>query len=209
MFGTLLLLRGVFNDTSFELYPLYLLIGLITFNLFRKSTSGSASSFFGNGRFLTSINFPKFSLVLASILNTLISHAFELLLLVVTMIYFSIPLWHIFLYIPFLIVFFIFITGISQVLSVTSVYINDLKNVWSIFTRILWLATPIFYIVPKIHFLSVYNPLAYFVRSSRSVLMDGVLLTVDFGIIIIFAIVSISVGTFIFKKVSPLITEAL
>lgn len=209
LFITLLFIRGVFSNTDFELYPLYLLTGLITFNFFRKATSDSSNALLSNNSYLTSVNFPKFSLVLAGIFNTLIAHLFELVLLIVAMVYFNIPIWHILLYIPFLIIYFVFVTGIAQVLSISSVYINDLKNVWSIFTRLLWFATPIFYIAAQTNFLSVYNPLAYFIQSARSILIEGDLFTKDFGVTFLLAVVSITIGTLIFRWKSPVITEAL
>ncbi|HRY36599.1 MAG TPA: ABC transporter permease [Candidatus Magasanikbacteria bacterium] len=186
--------------STIEYFPLYLIWGLIIFNFFSFATTQAVKAVSGNGPFIKSMKITSESLVLAVLLQTAFSHFFELLIFALFLITFKIFALSMVFYLPVFLLFFIFILGTSFILATLGVYITDLSNVWAIISRILFFATPIFYIVPnKILFLA--NPLVVFLEISRNLVIyhhfpEPIFIFLAF----IYAIIAFVVGLFLFEK---------
>lgn len=167
------LLYFVFSNRiggGIENYGLYLLTGIIGFNFFNQITSSSTKIILNNGGLIKSIKFPSESFVLSNVLLYTFSHFFELIVLGIFVLVFTGNIFGIFLYLPLFLFFIIFCLGVSFFLATVSVYIIDISNVWVVFTRLLWFATPIFYSVEKGSFLyiaNLFNPVYYFITVFR------------------------------------------
>ncbi|MFH1995648.1 MAG: hypothetical protein ABIJ27_01470, partial [Candidatus Omnitrophota bacterium] len=83
MFLVILLVRSAIIESAISHYPIYLLIGLIIFNFFRKTTASSLSAISGNIGILKSMKIATESFVIADVVQALISHVFEMLILAV------------------------------------------------------------------------------------------------------------------------------
>jgi ABC-type polysaccharide/polyol phosphate export permease len=155
-----------------KFYPLYLLWGLIIFNFFSSATNQATSIISNNSLFIKSMKIKSESLVIATLLQTVFSHLFEVLVLIFLMIYWGISLSGFLIY-PIVFVFFCFFTlGASFILAALGVYISDLGNVWKFFTQLLFFATPIFYATSPKWVLTI-NPLASFLTITRGVVLYG------------------------------------
>ena len=121
-------------------------------------------------------------------------------------------LW--FVFYPIILFFFsIFIIGVSFILSVFGVYINDLGNVWSVFTRLLWFITPVFYTIPTsglIHFICMINPMYHFINITRDIVIFHKILDVKtFIFALISSLVFFLVGLYIFEINKSKLAERL
>ncbi len=174
-----ILLLLIFSDRlgrEIPLYPLYLLVGIIIFNLFQKATVESTKVIRENSWFIKSINFPRETLIGSIVLKTLFSHIFEIILFMVFLSIFKAPLTGIIFY-PFILVFFcVFIYGISLILSSITVYLIDLDNIWAFVSRLIWLGTPIFYSIggqTRLFYVNLFNPIYYFITITREIIIYG------------------------------------
>lgn len=214
---TFTLLFLIFSDrlgNDIPLYSPYLLLGIIIFNFFQSTTLESTRSLAQENHFLLkSINFPKESLIISVVLKNLLSHLFEILIFSSVLIYFNLNLTWILYYIPLLFLFSIFVLGISLILSSLTVYFIDLENIWNFVVRLIWFGTPIFYIIAgqtKLFYINTFNPLYYFITVAREVLIyHRVPETWILIGVIIFSILSLIMGLFIFSKLNKKITELI
>lgn len=174
----LLLLLVFYDRVGSEIpgYPSFLLIGIIIFNFFQRATIDCTRVIRMNSYIIKSINFPRSALVHAVTLRTLFSHLFEIILLIAVLLFFNTPLKGLVFYPVILFFFYIFVFGTCLCLSSLAFYITDLENVWTFVSRLIWLGTPIFYAIgdqDRLGFVSVFNPLYYFIKISRDLIIYG------------------------------------
>ena len=136
---TLLLL--VFSDrlgSGIPHYPLYLLLGIIMFNFFQQITSFSIKTMDENRALIKSIKFSRESLVSSTVLRTLFSHIFEIILFIIIALIFGVSLGGFIFYIPILIFFSIFVYGFSLILASFYIYFIDIENIWVFVSKFLF-----------------------------------------------------------------------
>lgn len=169
-FGLLMAIFSQRLGQDIPYYPLYLLLGIIIFNFFQQATFDAAKIIQDSRHAIRALNFPLEALVLGNVLKNFFSHSFEIFLFCLFMAYFNAPLWGILSYAPLLICFFLFIAGISFIISSLTVYFVDLGNIWFFLSRLLWFATPIFYGLAapsKLLLFNFFNPMYYFITAAR------------------------------------------
>ena len=204
MFLIILFVRGAINSSSTSDYPVYLLIGLIMFNYFRATTSTSITDISGNSNYVKSMKISYESLVCSRIIQSVFSHIFEVVLIIVFMIFFRESLFGLLFY-PFLFLFFVlFILGLSFLLSTIGTFINDLSNVWSVLMQFLFFATPIFYAAnpgDSVYLANLFNPMFYFLSIARDMIIYRTLPeTWMTAIMILFSLVTFLIGFIVFEK---------
>lgn len=213
--------QEVFSGTATPYYPVYLLSGLLMFNLCTHIVSSSITSISSNAGFIKSIKIPTESLILAKVLQFIFSHIFEVVLLGVCMSYvgfsFTEAATGILLYMPVLVIFLLFLTGVAFIVSTIGVYVSDLTNVWAVISQLMFFVTPIFYL-PKegslLYGVNEYNPLYYFIKLGRKALMGvggqmDLILSGEFVIAGVYSILMFCVGMLIFKKYKHRFAEHL
>lgn len=211
-----LVLLLVFSDrvgAGIPAYPLYLLLGIIIFNFFQAATFESTKVIKDNRGIVKSINFPRESLVGSIVLKTLFSHVIEIALLVVFLLFFRAPLIGILFYPLLLIFFYIFIYGVSLILSTLAVYFVDLEYIWAFVSRLLWLGTPIFYAIggqTRLFYVSLFNPMYYFITVARDLVIyrRAPELWMVLGVII-YSLLSLSFGLLLFSKLKSKLAELI
>jgi len=203
-FFTLLFL--IFNDrigNDIQNYSLYLLMGIIMFNFFQSITSESATAILNNRNIVKSLKFPFESLILSNVLRNLFSHIFEIIVLIVFLIISGVsPIW-VLIYPLIIILFCIFIYGVSLVLATITVYIVDFGNIWAFITSILWFATPIFYSIggqANLFLLNLFNPIYYFITLAREIIIYNRIpeLWLISGAVM-YSLISLTAGLFLFN----------
>ncbi len=210
------LLFFIFSDnigSGIQYYPLYLLIGIIMYNFFQSTTLESADILLNNRGLIKSIKFPHESLVLATILKSLFSHLFEIVVFVIFLIIFQINLLWLIFYIPIIILFVLFVYGLSLGLSAITVYITDIRNIWDFVTKLLWFATPIFYSIgghTRLFVLNLFNPLYYFITLTRDLLIYNQVpeLWLILGTVV-YSLLSFIIGFVIFNKLKKKFAEEM
>jgi ABC-type polysaccharide/polyol phosphate export permease len=203
MFLIILTLGKIITRTDVSYYPLYVLSGLIMFNFFRQCTATALTSINSNAGFIKSIKISSESFVISSAFQSAFSHFFEIMILVIFIIFFKIPLSGLIFY-PFIFLFlFLFSLGASFILATMAVYINDIGNVWSVFVNLLWFSTPIFYILSPADFtfLNRISPMYYFIEIARNLVIYGTSPRPGLlWITIIFSAATLAAGILIFEK---------
>jgi len=155
-------------------YPLYLLLGITLFNLFQKTTIESTKVIYDNRFIIKSISFPRESLICAILLKNIFSHLFEIILFIIFAIYYQNSLFGLIYYPIILLLFCIFIFGVSLILSAFTIYFVDFGNIWIFTSRLIWLGTPIFYSISGqdyITLVNLFNPVYYFITIARELII--------------------------------------
>ncbi|MBU0577407.1 ABC transporter permease [Patescibacteria group bacterium] len=211
LFMIFVLVRGVLGK-GIEYYPIYLFLGLIIFNFFRKATGSAINSMSSNSGLITNMQIRQETFILSSYFQSAFAHIFEVLIVVVLLIVFKLPLWYLLFYVFIFFVFSLFVLGISFIISTIAVYVKDLLNIWGTFTRFLWFATPIFYSARlELPFdFNKYNPMYHFIKMSRDVIIYHqmpeywmMIASVTISVLMFF------IGFFIFNKAKPYFAEKL
>lgn len=203
-FVVLMGLRGFLSGGGMGDYPLYLLLGLVIYNFFSKVTISATRIVVGRSNFIKSIKINHESLIVSQVLEGLYSHFFEILLFIGFMVYFGSSLIWILTY-PLILVFLVlFILGLSFILASLGVFFVDLNNVWRVLMRLLFFATPIFYIAEKgslVYKLNLFNPLFYFLNISRDLIIyNRIPVLGDIIIMVSMSLVMFVVGLMMFEE---------
>ena len=187
-------------------FPVYLLTGIILFNFFSEAVGQGLISIVANAALITKVYVPKYiypsTKVISCAINLLIS---IIPLLIVTILTGTRITLAIFL-LPFvLLCLLVFCIGMSLALSSAMVFFRDTQYLWGIACLIWTYATPLFYpesIIPdRFQFILKVNPMYYFVRFARTILIDGI--SPDptlYAYCILSAALALVIGSFIFKK---------
>jgi len=174
-FLTFIGIRGHIHGSHSSSYPMYLIIGLTMFDFFRNTTAHSTRAIISNERFVKSMKLPLESLVLSILFQFLFMHLLEIIIVAIFCLFFNLSLSWLFIYPLILSVFSIFTLGVSFLLATLGTFAEDLVNVWRIITRLLWLATPVFYIMKEdsaIYVFNKLNPLFHFITAARSIIIQ-------------------------------------
>ena len=217
MFGTLYLVFSVFIRWEVENYRLYLLLGIVLWNFLSEVTLNSMVLLEGKASILKKIYFPRWIIVIASSLTSLLT---LLLNMVVFFIFFIFSGAHFHTSALFLVVYlaelYILVVGVALLLCALYPKFRDIHHIWEVFVQLGFWATPIVYpisIVPaKYHTLIFLNPVARIIQSCRDALIGPVsefLSVTNHIIIIIFAVCLFAVGLGMFNKLSRSFAEVL
>jgi ABC-type polysaccharide/polyol phosphate export permease len=213
MFAVILLVAQGSNLSQIESYPVYLLIGLIVFNFFSGTTILASNSIANNAIFLKSMKINSEAFVISQVIQSIFSHLFELIVLVILMLAMRLSILGILFYLILFIFIALFVLGVSFILATIGVYVTDISNVWNVLSRILWFITPIFYFSPKganLFLINLFNPMFYFISIARSVLIQAEFpeLWLVLGACA-FSIIFFVLGIFIFEKYKNEFAEVL
>jgi len=213
MFGLLFLIFSTRVGQNIPYYPLYLLLGIIIFNFFQKTTLDSTNAIIRNRSIIKSINFPRTSLVFSIVLKFLFSHVFEIFILFIFCILLKIPILGLGFYPLILIFFALFIYGACLFFSSLAVYFIDLENIWIFVSLLIWLGTPIFYAIEnqsRLFTLNLFNPLYYFITISRDVVIYNKMpeLWMVFGMLG-YTLLALIIGFIVFGKLKNKFAELI
>lgn len=187
-------------------YPVYLLSGVICFSFFKEATDMCLTSISGNSNLINKVYVPKYIFPLAKTISSLINLGLSLIPLLLVTLIMGIRLKLVsIMSIYFLLCLAVFSLGVGLFLAALMVFFRDIQFLWNVITQIWQYATPIFYsseIIPdKFRFILVVNPLYHFIGNLRKCLMDGISPDVSAYIYcLLFALISLSIGSFVFKK---------
>ena len=164
------------------------------------------TSISGNSNLINKVYVPKYIFPLAKTISSLINLGLSLIPLLLVTLIMGIRLKLVsIMSIYFLLCLAVFSLGIGLFLAALMVFFRDIQFLWNVITQIWQYATPIFYsseIIPdKYRFILVVNPLYHFIGNLRKCLMDGISPDVSAYIYcLLFALISLSIGSFVFKK---------
>ena len=195
-------------------YPVYLLCGRLLYEFYSQATKRAMRSIRLSASVIKKVYIPKYIYPISNVISTFVTFLISLLVLVVFIVYFQCfsdrPV-HLTGYaalaiVPVLILFLLCI-GVGLILSVMEVFFKDVEYLYDVFCMLLFYLTPIFYRVDQLHanhyvkMALMANPLYSIVSMFRSCVLFGEMWNWHwFWYSLVFALVTILVGAFVFYK---------
>jgi len=215
MLGVLYIVFSSIFKFDIENFPLYLLLGLILWNMFAKGTLLGQNSILSKAGIVTQIYFPREISPISSSLTALLMLFFEIIVFVIFMMIFQFTPGVNILFFPFVIIMeFILVLGLAFPLSVLNVRFRDVQFVWNILLQAGFFLTPIFY---KLEMLPTwlqdilqFSPMVQIVTIAHDLVLYNQLPTLQsVGLLIFTTLVIFVIGYSIFKKMEKKIIEEL
>ena len=187
-------------------YLIFLIVAIIPWNFFTTCITTGCNCVWLNGGIIKKVYFPReilpVSVILAGLINFLISCVIILIFLLFGGVGFSIQL----LWLPLIaIIQSLLSLGLLFILSAINVYVRDVEYVVAFFVNLLFYGTPILYTVDmfpqKISWLLNINPLAHLIDAYRSIFYYQTM--PNFGSLLYLIIVSLLIliiGYSVFRK---------
>ena len=196
-------------------YAVYLLIGLVQFTHFSKSTSAGMRVLHRMRDLATNVIFPKdvlvYSALLADLPEFVISLAATVIIAVATGVT---PSWA-FLMLP-VVVFLQMLTVVWMALLLSAMYVvvRDLDHIFEVGMRLLFFITPIIYhldmLSPRLRAIALLNPMAHLIGFARTIVLEGrVPPLVQLGVYFAINLVLGYVAIILFRRAEPALVERL
>ena len=215
MLGVLFVVFSTMFKFEIENFPIYLLLGLITWNFFKNGTGIALGSLSNRTSYLSQIYFPRVIPGLSAGVTAAIMLITELVILAVFMVVlnFTPPLTILYL-IPIFLLEFLLILGIALPLSILNTKFKDTEFIWGVILQAGFFLTPIFYqfdMLPEdVRNILQFSPMVQIVTMAHHVALYGTLPSVNS---ILYSITSVSIivilGYLIFRKFQARIVEEM
>jgi lipopolysaccharide transport system permease protein len=204
-----------FLKIQMENYNFFFLSGLFPWNCFAASVTMSTGILIGNVSLIKKIRFPRYFLVIATILAQLVNFLFALPIMIgFSWFYGKGPGISWLFAVPVLIIIqCVATTGICLAISMINAYFRDMEYIVEVVISLLFWMTPIVYdlkMVPEAYrgYL-IFNPLAYLVPAWRDVFMSNLIDWGNIGISLGSALIFFLLGIFVFQKLGKKLDEVL
>ncbi len=198
-----------------EHYQLFLLLGIILWNFFSRSTGIGMFSIVGKPGMIKKIYFPRDIFVISSCITALLMSLFESVVFIIFMFIFRVPISSTIMYVPLvLVLLFIFSLGVSMTLSALNVYFRDMQFIWDVFMQAAFFATPILYTLEmfpeNLRTIALLNPMARIIISARNTIIYSTPATTEDMIYIgASAIFFLVLGYAVFMRLEPGFAEEI
>ncbi len=215
LLGVLFVVFSTIFKFEIENFPIYLLLGLITWNFFKNGTSIALGSLTNRSAFISQIYFPRAIPGLSAGITAAIMLMTELVILAVFMVVLNFtPSLTILYLIPIFLLEFILILGIALPLSVLNAKFKDTEFIWGVVLQAGFFLTPIFYqfdMLPEtVKNILQFSPMVQIVTMAHHVTLYGELPSVNSILYAIFSIsIIVGIGYLIFRKFQARIVEEM
>ena len=206
---TTIFAQGRNGSITPEMYPLYLIVGNVTFAVMSDSTSQALSSIIQASSLLKKVKVHRFVFPVQKVLFSLVNFAFSLIAVAIVMLWFHVvPTWHLLLLPVCLILLMFFCMGVGLLLSAATVFFRDVMHLWSVVLTAWTYFTPIFwttdYILKMPHILRVLmyaNPMYNYLQFMRDIFLFQTCPTpLEFGLCVAWAVIAMAIGYTVFHK---------
>ena len=206
---TTIFAQGRNGSITPEMYPLYLIVGNVTFAVMSDSTSQALSSIIHASSLLKKVKVHRFVFPVQKVLFSLVNFAFSLIAVAIVMLWFHVvPTWHLLLLPVCLILLMFFCMGVGLLLSAATVFFRDVMHLWSVVLTAWTYFTPIFwttgYILKMPHILRVLmyaNPMYNYLQFMRDIFLFQTCPTpLEFGLCVAWAVIAMAIGYTVFHK---------
>jgi ABC-type polysaccharide/polyol phosphate export permease len=215
LLGVLFFVFSTMFKFEIENFPIYLLLGIITWNFFKNGTQLALNSLTNRSSLMTQIYFPRSIPAFSAGVTSSILLFTELIVLGFFMIIFGFfPPSTIILLIPIFLLEFILILGISLPLSVLNVKFKDTEFIWGVVLQAGFFLTPIFYqfdmLPDNVQNILQFSPMVQIVTMAHHVTLYGEFPPINSMLYALFSIFSLTlIGYFIFRKLQLRIVEEI
>lgn len=206
---TTIFAQGRNGSVTPEMYPLYLIVGNVTFAVMSDSTSQALSSIIQASSLLKKVKVHRFVFPVQKVLFSLVNFAFSLIAVAIVMLWFHVvPTWHLLLLPVCLILLMFFCMGVGLLLSAATVFFRDVMHLWSVVLTAWTYFTPIFwttdFILKMPHILRVLmyaNPMYNYLQFMRDIFLFQTCPTpLEFGLCVAWAAIAMAIGYTVFHK---------
>ncbi len=210
------------DPSGLDIYPLWLMSGLLAWSFFTRAVTGGLSSIVSNAGLIKKVYFPRMHLPFAVTLSTGFNWLFELGVLIAAIWLFGgfpIP------WIPLLLVFMVLLgllaTGIAMLLAIVNVHFRDTQHFTAIVISMWFYLTPVIYPISLVEtaaaqrgdwILTVYrlNPMERFIAVFRNLLYDNTWPALDDSLVcFVWAIGAFLLGYVVFVNNEKRLAELL
>lgn len=187
-------------------YPLYVLSGLIAWNMFAQSVGAGVNSIVNNSFILRKVAVPSWVFPTASISSATLNSVLALVPYIIISIVLRHPLTFALVQLPLIFLLYVmFIHGVVMILSSLNVLFRDVGHVVEPVLQIIFYGSPVLYapsVIPeKIRGLLVLNPISHFIEALRAAVYTGQWLSTQQVLILMaLAVVSPLVGRVVYQK---------
>ena len=197
--------------SNIEHFPLYLILGNITYSLMSDSTSKAVTSILDAAPLLKKVKIDRFVFPVQKILFALVNFAFSLIAVAIVMLWFRVvPTWHL-IWLPVCLgLLMIFCIGIGLVLSAATVFFRDVIHLWSVVLTAWNYLTPVFWDFQMLldrgapaWTISIVkmNPMYGFVTFMRDIVLWQQNPSLEILLLCtVWAVVMLAIGIFVFRK---------
>jgi ABC-type polysaccharide/polyol phosphate export permease len=196
-------------------YAIYLLIGLVHFTHFSKSTASAMRVLYRMRTLATNVIFPKDVLVYSSLLSDAPEFILSMVVTAVIAVFSGVPLSWALLGLPIVIVLqLLLVLWVSLLLAVSYVFVHDLDNVYEVALRLLFFVTPIIYglsiLSPTAQRLALLNPLTHVIGYTRMLILEGRVPPIEaLAGFLLLNLVMVYAALVIFRRAEPAVIEQL
>lgn len=192
-----------------EMYPLYLIVGNITFSVMSESTNQALMSIIWASSLLKKVRVHRWVFPVQKVLFSLVNFSFSLVAVALVMLFFRVvPTWHLILLPVCLLLLMCFCMGLGMMLSALAVFFRDVMHLWTVVITAWMYLTPIFwttdYISQMAHWIQVLvvvNPMYNYLQFMRDIfLFNTVPSALTFGLCVAWAVLALAIGYTVFHK---------
>lgn len=201
--------QGRNGSVTPELYPLYLIVGNVTFSVMSESTNQALMSIIWASSLLKKVKVHRWVFPVQKVLFSLVNFAFSLVAVALVMLWFHVlPTWHLILLPVCLLLLMCFCMGLGMMLSALAVFFRDVMHLWTVVITAWMYLTPIFWttdfisqMAHWIQVLVVVNPMYNYLQFMRDIfLFNTVPSAFTFGLCVVWAILALAIGYAVFHK---------
>lgn len=146
MMSVFTLVFSVFRNDQTPAYPVFILVGLLPWNLFQGSVAGGAHIILGNANLVKKIYFPRAILPTASVISQLVNFLISVTVLIILLYVYGLGLTRYALWLPFILLTqLIFTLGLVYFLSSAYVYLRDIGMILDVALSAWFFLTPVIY----------------------------------------------------------------
>ena len=183
-------------------YPIFLYAGLLPWIFFSTSLGATMSVLIENSALLKKIYFPREILVLSVLLAKTFDFFLASLIFLALMAWFGTPFsWSMLIFFPIFLVQFLFIFGLSLLLSSLNLFYRDIQYLFNLIITLWFYLTPVIYATEffpeKYRWIFKLNPMSVFINAYREVLIGGGML--NWNSLFIGTIMSVTIFFFAYK----------
>lgn len=194
-------------------FPIFLLLGLISFNFFSLCVSAATTCVRDNASLIKKVIFPRQLLPLSILLSQTIHLLIQVALLFLFILWFRVPMgpsyWWL---VPVFATQWLAILGLSLLFSALNVFYRDVQYIVESGLRVMFWFTPIFYALrtvriglsakhPALYYLYLMNPLAGCIDAARWAVLEGKAPEPQaFGIAVAVSVFWFLVGAWLFER---------
>lgn len=201
--------------TNIDKFYIYLFIGLIPWLFFATCIQAGSTSILMNKDLIKKIYFPRIILPISTVNSAFMNMFYSMIVVLLTILVSGIGFSKYILLLPLaMIMQYILVLGMTFIFSALNVYFRDLEYILNIIVMMWFYLTPIVYkieMIPEKYRLWFYlNPMTGIINFYRNILYYKRMPSFNaFGGILIYGIIMIVIGYFVFEKLQKNFAEEL